>query len=93
MAAEDVGWLLAAIVLLGNAAAVIWFLRRRSALAARIDACDPGLLNDPGVRIETITDAPDGSMILPHRVAVPLPAPALDPRYTKVVDAADTAEP
>ncbi len=65
------GWVLAAIVILGNLMLVVRALRRRMQLAARIDWGDPTLLDDPSVRIETITDAPSGTTILPHPVAVP----------------------
>jgi hypothetical protein len=69
---DGMGWVLAWFVLMLNLGIFAWFWRRRQNLGSRLDVCDLSLLNDPSVRLEVITDAPVGSMILPHQVAVPV---------------------
>jgi hypothetical protein len=60
------------LVLMLNLGIFAWFWRRRQSLGSRLDVCDQSLLNDPSVRLEVITNAPTGSMILPHQVAIPV---------------------
>ena len=69
---DEMGWVLVWFVLMLNLVIFAWFWRRRQSLGSRLDVCDPSLLNDSSVRLETITDAPPGSVILPHQVAVPV---------------------
>ena len=69
---DGMGWMLTGLVLLLNLGIFAWFWHRRQSLGSRLDVCDAGLLTDPSVRLEVITDAPAGSMILPHQVAVPV---------------------
>ncbi len=59
-------WLVAAAVSGGLLALAAWQFWNHWRLDMRIAACDPGLLSSELYKVETSTDAPAGSVILPY---------------------------
>ena len=63
---EFVLWLVAAAITVGLILVAGWQVWIHSQLDARIAACDPGLLSSVSHKVETSTDAPVGSVVVPY---------------------------
>jgi|TARA_B110000116_G_scaffold252889_1_gene249168 hypothetical protein len=59
-------WMLAAAITVGLILVAGWQVWIHSQLDARIAACDPGLLSSVSHKVETSTDAPIGSVVVPY---------------------------
>tara|TARA_Y100000588_G_scaffold333704_1_gene372736 strand:+ start:687 stop:968 length:282 start_codon:yes stop_codon:yes gene_type:complete len=59
-------WLIAAAITFGLMMMAGWQIWIHHKLDERIDACDPSLLSSVSHRVETSTDAPHGSVIVPY---------------------------
>jgi hypothetical protein len=59
-------WMVAAAITVGLILVAGWQVWIHSQLDARIAACDPGLLSSVSHKVETSTDAPVGSVIVPY---------------------------
>lgn len=59
-------WLVVLAITAGLMAVAAWQLWNHWRLDARIAECDPGLLSSELYKVETSTDAPAGSMVLPY---------------------------
>jgi|TARA_B100000287_G_C20040875_1_gene546351 hypothetical protein len=67
-----VGWACSAIVLAALLAYITIEVVKRWRVGLRIVGLDEGLLDDDGVSVEVITDAPKGSIVSPGMAVVPL---------------------
>lgn len=63
---EIVLWMVAATITVGLIIVAGWQVWIHSQLDARIAACDPGLLSSVSHKVETSTDAPVGSVVVPY---------------------------
>ncbi len=63
---EIVLWMVAAAITVGLILVAGWQVWIHSQLDARIVACDPGLLSSVSHKVETSTDAPVGSVVVPY---------------------------
>ncbi len=73
MASQDlVSWTCSAIVLTALLAYITFEVVKRWRVGLRIAGLDEGLLQDDGVSVEVITDAPKGSIVVPGMAVVPL---------------------
>tara|TARA_B100001750_G_scaffold248587_1_gene281912 strand:- start:10215 stop:10499 length:285 start_codon:yes stop_codon:yes gene_type:complete len=59
-------WLVAAAITFGLIIIAGWQIWIHNQLDERIAACDPGLLSSVSHKVETSTDAPQGSVIVPY---------------------------
>ena len=59
-------WMVAAAITVGLILVAGWQVWIHSQLDARIAACDPGLLSSVSHKVETSTDAPVGSVVVPY---------------------------
>jgi len=59
-------WMVAAAITIGLILVAGWQVWIHSQLDARIAACDPGLLSSVSHKVETSTDAPVGSVVVPY---------------------------
>mgnify|MGYP000057988788 CR=1 FL=1 len=59
-------WMIAAAITVGLILVAGWQVWIHSQLDARIAACDPGLLSSVSHKVETSTDAPVGSVVMPY---------------------------
>lgn len=63
---EIVLWMVAAAITVGLILVAGWQVWIHSQLDARIAVCDPGLLSSVSHKVETSTDAPVGSVVVPY---------------------------
>jgi hypothetical protein len=59
-------WLVAAVITFGLIIIAAWQIWIHHKLDERIAACDPALLSSVSHRVETSTDAPMGSVVVPY---------------------------
>ncbi|MDP7043455.1 MAG: hypothetical protein QF807_05505 [Candidatus Thalassarchaeaceae archaeon] len=59
-------WLVAAAITIGLVIIAAWQIWVHHQLDERIAACDPALLSSVSHRVETSTDAPAGSVVVPY---------------------------
>ena len=70
MVTQDfVAWICSAVVILAICAFVLFELLKRWRVGLRLTALDETLLDDDGVSVEEITDAPKGSVVTRGNVA------------------------
>ena len=69
MAGDVIAWGCAAVVIFGLAAYVFFEILKRWRVGLRLSALDESLLQDDGVTVEVITDAPIGSSMVVGSVA------------------------
>jgi hypothetical protein len=70
-------WLFAAALTVGLVALASWQVWTHRNLDERIAACDPSLLSSVSHKVETTTDAPPGSAIMPYVPVQMVPIAAL----------------
>lgn len=71
-------WMVAAAITMGLILVAGWQVWIHSQLDARIANCDPGLLSSVSHRVETSTDAPVGSVVVPYVPVQMVPIKALN---------------
>tara|TARA_Y100000294_G_C8318274_1_gene241598 strand:- start:43 stop:324 length:282 start_codon:yes stop_codon:yes gene_type:complete len=59
-------WLVAAAITIGLVIIAAWQIWIHNQLDERIADCDPALLSSVSHRVETSTDAPAGSVVVPY---------------------------
>ena len=59
-------WLVAAAITIGLIIIAVWQIWIHHRLDERIAACDPALLSSVSHRVETSTEAPAGSVVVPY---------------------------
>jgi hypothetical protein len=63
-----VTWVCSAVILVVLLAMVVFEVLKRWRVGLRLASLDEGLLEDDGVSIDTITDAPKGSQVIAGQV-------------------------
>jgi len=81
--AEFILWLFAAALTVGLITLAAWQVWIHRQLDERIAACDPSLLSSVSHKVETTTDAPPGSAIMPYIPVQMVPIAALGAPQTE----------